>query len=66
MCKNFVDDYEFDVFNFYKFVEIKLKRYQKIVSGGNKNLDFENDTYVDVVIFKIYYIVKYVQKREKN
>lgn len=66
MCKNLADDYEFDVSNFHKLAETKLKRYQKIVSGGNKNLDFENDTYADVVIPKIHYIAKHVQKREKN
>lgn len=66
MCKNLADEYEFDTSNFHKLAETKLKRYQKIVSGGNENLDFENDTYADVVMPKIHYIAKHVQKREKN
>lgn len=66
MCKNLVNEYEFDTSNFHKLAETKLRRYQKIVSGGNENFNFENDSYADVVMPKIHYIAKHVQKREKN
>ena len=44
--------------------QLKLKRYQKIVSRNNESLEFENYSYAEVVVTKIYYIAKYVQERE--
>ena len=64
MCRNLADQYEFDSSNFHKLAETKLKRYQKIVSRNNESLKFENYSYAEVVVPKIYYIAKYVQERE--
>ena len=66
MCRNLADQYEFDSSN--KLAETKLKRYQKIVSRNNESLKFENYSYAEVVVPKIYYIAKYVQERfdQKN
>nr|XP_022310336.1 uncharacterized protein LOC111115785 [Crassostrea virginica] len=65
MCKNLADQYEFDRSNFHKLAETKLKWYQTIVSGNDESLNFENDSYAEVVMPKIHYIAKHVRQRNE-